>query len=108
VGSGALRTLRVQLWDVGGDEQAAGRVLPGMRKEKSGEWAQGTVDSLEEIMSKTRRGRYERRLVCPWCFKTYGSGNVKKELDVKRVCGDCGGKIKERFRGIVIRVERRY
>jgi len=47
-------------------------------------------------------------LICPWCFKNYGSGDVKKELDVERVCGDCGGKITERFRGIVVNIKRRY
>jgi len=59
-------------------------------------------------MSKTRRGRWVRRLICPWCFKTYGTGNVKKEFERDEECGDCGGKIKERFRGIVVGVSRRY
>ena len=66
------------------------------------------MDFGEEVMSKTRRKRFERRLICPWCYKTYGTGNVKKEFDRDEECGDCGGKLKERFRGIVVRVSRRY
>lgn len=55
-----------------------------------------------------KRGRWQRRLICPWCFNQYGSGGTKQEFNVENKCGDCGKKITERVKGIVIRVSRRY
>ncbi|MBA7572942.1 hypothetical protein ES708_14729 [subsurface metagenome] len=55
-----------------------------------------------------KRGRWERRLICPWCFVDYSDGGVKSEFNVEKRCRDCGKEITEKVKGIIIRVNRRY